>query len=265
MGGGVIGDLVGFTAATFKRGVPYLQVPTTLLAQVDSAIGGKTALDLPTGKNLVGAFYQPIGVISEIRFLNTLPVRQLRSGLAEVVKYGVLGDEALFRYVEHEVNALLSMEPRALTHVVIRCAEAKARFVARDEYDRHEIRMRLNLGHTVGHALEAATGYARRLSHGEAVSIGMVAAARLARRLGICHEAVERRLVTLLTRIGLPVAYPGVRPDRILNAMRHDKKFTAGSNRFVLPTRIGQVVIARGVSYRLIREVVGELAQTKPT
>ncbi len=264
LGGGVVGDLVGFTAATFKRGIPYLQIPTTLLAQVDSAIGGKTAIDLPAGKNLVGAFYQPIGVISDTDCLGTLPTRQLRSGLAEVVKYGILGDPTLFRYVERHTDQLLSGTPEHLAWIVIRCAMAKARLVEQDEYDRRNIRMALNLGHTIGHAIEAAAAYSRRYDHGQAVAIGMVGAARLSQRLNLCSSSTVQRLTQLLRQLKLPIACPKVPPSSILAAMHHDKKFTSSGNRFVLPTRIGHVVIRSNIPDHMIHEVVCELAQAKP-
>jgi len=264
LGGGVVGDLVGFTAATFKRGIPYLQIPTTLLAQVDSAIGGKTAIDLPAGKNLVGAFYQPIGVISDIDCLGTLPTRQIRSGLAEVVKYGVLGDPTLFRYVEQHADQLLSGAQEDLVWVVIRCQMAKARLVEQDEYDRRNIRMILNLGHTIGHAIEAAAAYSRCYDHGQAVAIGMVGAARLSQHLNICSSSTVQRLTQLLQQLKLPITCPKVPPSRILAAMQHDKKFTSSGNRFVLPTRIGHVVIHSNIPAHMLHEVVCELAQTKP-
>lgn len=250
LGGGVIGDLGGFAAATYLRGLALVQVPTTLLAQVDASIGGKTAIDLPAGKNLVGAFHQPCLVIADTTTLATLPPGELRSGLAEVVKYGVIWDAELFACLEQDGDRIRRAEPETLTRLVVRSCEIKAEVVRQDP---HELGLRaiLNYGHTVGHALEAVSGYGV-VPHGEAVAIGMSAAGRLAVRLGILEPAAAARQDALLRHLGLPtLSLPeGDRlPDPIdlppvedlLNAMMLDKKVVAGRLRFVLPRAIGTV------------------------
>lgn len=227
VGGGVIGDLAGLAAATFMRGVPFFQVPTSFLAQIDASIGGKTAINLPEGKNLVGAFHQPLGIFIDPSVLRTLPRRQFLIGVAEAIKYGVIRDPALFR--------MLEADPVRWEDVIFRCVRIKAGVVERDERDRGE-RMILNYGHTIGHALEKASNY--RLSHGEAISIGMDAEARLAAKLGLSDIVRHQR--ELLRRFGLPVSHRLDR-DRVLAAMAVDKKARSGVVRFVLPTRIGRV------------------------
>ena len=259
-GGGVVGDLAGFVAAVFRRGVPYVQVPTTLLAQVDSAIGGKVGVDVPEAKNLIGAFYQPRLVYNNIAVLRTLPIRQRRSGLAEVIKYGVMADRALFAFLETHREACLSLEPRAVRVMVERSCRIKARIVSADERESHGARVRLNFGHTVGHAIEAATAY-RRYTHGEAIAIGMCAAADLAVALGRCVRGDFERLGQLTAAVGLPTRARGVALSAVLRALRHDKKFLHGRPRWVLPVRIGQVVVTEEVPvslmHRVIRRYVG--------
>ena len=254
-GGGVVGDLTGFVAAVYRRGVPYVQVPTTLLAQVDSAIGGKVGVDVPQAKNLIGAFYQPRFVCSHVGLLRTLPMRQRRSGLAEIIKYGVIADRALFAFLEAHLPACLSLEPRAVRVMVERSARIKARIVSRDERDTRGARTQLNFGHTLGHALEAASGY-RRWTHGEAIAIGMCAASSLAVALGRCSAAEHERLARLVRRAGLPTEARGVSRRAVLRALPHDKKFIRGRPRWVLPTRIGQVVVTEAVPSRAAYEVV---------
>ena len=256
-GGGVIGDLTGFVAAVFRRGVPYVQLPTTLLAQVDSAIGGKVGVDLPYAKNLVGAFYQPRFVCSNLSLLRTLPLRQRQSGLAEVIKYGVIADRTLFSFLEEHLFACLALELRAVRVMVERSSRIKARVVSRDERETKHIRAQLNFGHTLGHALEAATGY-RRWTHGEAIAIGMSAAAHLGRELGVCRAADARRIVELIQSAGLPTRAHGVSRSQVLRAMRFDKKFIHGRPRWVLPTRIGQVVVTEAVPIGAATRVVAE-------
>ena len=254
-GGGVIGDLAGFVAAVFRRGIPYIQVPTTLLAQVDSAIGGKTGVDLPVAKNLVGAFYQPRLVFSHLGLLASLPLRQRRSGLSEIIKYAVIADPGLFRFLDAHLEACLAGELRADRVMVERCARMKARIVAQDERDTRGIRASLNFGHTVGHALEAATGY-RRFTHGEAIAVGMACASRISVELGLLRETSHARLVGLLRRVGLPTRASGIRLSAIKPALVHDKKFTQGAMRGVLPTRIGRVMVSDRVPPALVWRVI---------
>lgn len=250
VGGGVIGDLGGFLAAGFARGIPCWQVPTTLVAQVDSAIGGKTGINLAAGKNLVGAFWQPRGVIADIDTLATLPAREFTSGLAEVVKYGMILDAEFFAWLEANTAAIISREPVAIEHLVQRSAELKAFVVERDERELTGLRACLNYGHTFAHAFETATGYGTLL-HGEAVSLGMVAAAQLAATLGrITAETVSRQH-TLLERLGLPVTtdtLAAIADDTLLAIMGRDKKTVHGQLRFVLPDRIGHVELVEGIA-----------------
>ncbi len=246
LGGGVIGDLSGFVAAIYKRGVPYIQVPTTLLAQIDSAIGGKTAIDLKYGKNLVGAFYQPKMVYSDTKVLKTLSPRQIRNGLAEAVKYGVIDDAALFRFIEAGYGKILKCDPKSLTHLVESCSRIKARVVMADEKETKGIRTILNFGHTAGHAVEAASRYGQ-YQHGEAVALGMRVAAQISCALGLFKPADAERLGQLISAIGLPQKINKVKLKDIIELMRHDKKFVAGRNRFVLATEIGRVKVVEDV------------------
>lgn len=241
LGGGVIGDLAGFVAATFMRGLPLIQVPTSVVAQVDSSVGGKVGVNLPQAKNMVGAFYQPCLVLSDVSGLRTLPAREFRAGLAEVVKYGVIADKAFFEWLETNIPAILEGEERAVIHSVKTSCQIKATFVERDERD-EGIRAALNFGHTVGHALEAATRYSK-LSHGEAVAIGMAAAARISYQMGLCAEHVALRLERLLERIGLPTKLP-LAPEEIVKAMTYDKKVRKNLNNFVLTKDVGAVTVA---------------------
>jgi 3-dehydroquinate synthase len=240
LGGGVVGDLAGFVAAGFARGVPLLQIPTTLLAQVDSSVGGKVGVNLPEAKNIVGAFWQPIGVLIDTEVLASVPDRHYRAGLAEVVKYGVILDADFFAYLEENVEALNRREPNVLIEVIARCCRLKADVVEQDEREESGLRAVLNYGHTFGHALEAAAQYGTLL-HGEAVSIGMLCASRLAERLGRIDAETTRRQHTLLEAVGLPVDVPALPSAELLGHMRHDKKADHGRLRFILPTRIGQV------------------------
>lgn len=264
VGGGVVGDLAGFAAATFARGLPCWQVATTLIAQVDSAIGGKTGINLPAGKNLVGAFWQPVGVVCDTDALATLPNREFRSGLAEVVKYGVILDPQLFAWLEKNVRAVLDREPAALRRVVADCCRLKASVVERDERERTGMRAALNYGHTFGHAYETAAGYGRLL-HGEAVAIGMDRAAALAARLGRIPQDLVGRQRSLLEAFGLPTRGPGAGSgagaaeiERLVGIMRCDKKSVAGRLRFVLPARMGSVEIVPDVDERLVRDILAE-------
>ncbi len=253
LGGGAVGDLAGFAAATWLRGVQWVDVPTTLLAQVDASVGGKTAVDLVAGKNLVGAFHQPAGVLVDADLLATLPVRQRRSGLAEVVKTGFAVDAALWRWLESHLDALAAGEPAALAGAVERSLAAKARVVQADEREQAGgARTALNFGHTLGHALEAVLGY-RGLLHGEAVGLGLRAAGWLSvRAAGLAPES-HVRLEAALDHLGLPVRMPAVSIARLLAAMQQDKKRAAGTVRWVLTPRIGDASVPRAVETRLVR------------
>lgn len=254
LGGGVIGDLAGFVAAVYKRGVPFIQMPTTLLAQIDSAIGGKVGIDLSVGKNLAGAFYQPKMVFSDVRFLKTLDVRQIRNGLAEAVKYGVILDQPLFDYLEKNYQRFLNLEDAVLTKVVENCSRLKAQVVSKDEKETSGLRMILNFGHTLGHAIENAAAF--RYHHGEAVALGMRMAAHISFQRRMLSESDVRRINDLLSSIGLPEYYTGVSRDKIMASMSHDKKFVAGKNRFVLAKRIGKVEVVTGVDQAMIDEAI---------
>lgn len=246
LGGGVVGDLAGFAAACWMRGVRLVQLPTTLLAMVDSSVGGKTAVDLPQGKNLVGAFHQPAAVLADVATLDTLPPRELRAGLAEVVKYGAIGNADFFGWLEQHADALLARDPGALAHAIATSCAHKAGIVARDETEQGE-RMLLNFGHTFGHAIETEQGYGGLL-HGEAVAVGMVLAARLSADLGRAPWSDTARLAALLGRLELPVELPpGLSGDALLARMRLDKKAVSGAVRLVLWTGLGQADVVDGV------------------
>jgi len=259
LGGGVAGDLGGFVAATFLRGIAWVSVPTTLLAQVDASIGGKTGINL-RAKNLIGAVHQPALVLSDIGTLRSLPLREVRSGMAEVVKTGVIGDPLLFESVEQRTRACLRRDPDVLAWIVGRCAAYKAGVVAADERDVGD-RLVLNYGHTIGHGIEAAAGY-RGLTHGEAIAVGMTLEARLAARLGLCDAALVDRQTRALAALGLPVRLGALArgkapaPDRIHAAMEHDKKVSAGRLRFVLPEALGRTVIRDDVPPAFVQEVL---------
>ncbi len=251
LGGGVIGDLAGFAAATYQRGVPFVQVPTTLLAQVDSSVGGKTAINHPRGKNMVGAFHQPLAVLADMDTLATLPDRELRAGLAEVIKHGAIRDAGLFAWLEANIERLLARDPEALAHVVKRSVEIKAEVVAADERESGE-RALLNFGHTFGHAIEAGVGYGSWL-HGEAVGAGMAMAADLSARVGLLDGASVDRLRQVLERAGLPVAGPRLDADRYVELMAVDKKSRAGRTSFILLERLGAAVIRTDVAPEAVR------------
>ncbi|MCG6157407.1 3-dehydroquinate synthase [Rubinisphaera margarita] len=258
VGGGVIGDLGGFVAATYNRGLPFVQVPTTLLADVDSSVGGKVGINHAKGKNLIGAFHQPLGVWINTRALQTLPERDYRSGLAEVVKYGVILDEEFFAFLENNVEALNSRDAETLVKVITRSCRLKADVVEQDEYERSGLRAILNYGHTFAHAYEALCGYGE-LMHGEAVSIGMIDASRLAVKLGRIDESVTQRQLELLSQLGLPTKLPtpvSFSADEVLDRMKIDKKTEAGKLRFVLPSRLGHVEVVTGVPESDVRDVL---------
>jgi len=241
LGGGVIGDLAGFAAATYQRGVQYIQVPTTLLAQVDSSVGGKTAINHPLGKNMIGAFHQPRLVLADMDTLKTLPERELRSGLAEVIKHGLVRDAAFFAWIEANIERLLARDPDALAHAVLRSVAIKAEIVALDERE-SGLRRVLNFGHTFGHAIESGLGYGVWL-HGEAVAAGMAMATDLSRHLGYLTDGDAQRIRSLLERAGLPVAARGIAPERIQQLMGGDKKVKDGRIHFVLLEQLGAATL----------------------
>ncbi|HXY62752.1 MAG TPA: 3-dehydroquinate synthase [Nitrospirota bacterium] len=256
-GGGVIGDLGGFVAATFMRGVPFIQVPTTLLAMVDSSIGGKTGVNHPMGKNMIGAFYQPKKVLMDQDVLKSLPKEELLSGIAEVIKYGVIWDHAFFEYLDSNRERILSLDHDAVNHVIRRSCEIKADVVSKDERE-GGLRAILNFGHTIGHAIETAENYTIR--HGYAVAIGMVYAARLARNTGLCDASVPDRVERLIAAYGLPTNLAGLyrKPAaaELMSTMQIDKKAEGGRVKFVLPKRIGEVVITKEWDERQLQELI---------
>lgn len=256
LGGGVVSDIAGFAASVWMRGIDFLVFPTTLLAQVDAAIGGKTAVNLPEGKNLVGSFHPPRAVCCDLDTLRTLPEREYRAGLAEVVKYAAIRDPEFFAWLETSAEALLAREPGALAEAVFRSVSHKAEIVTRDERERGE-RALLNFGHTFGHALEAAGGY-RELLHGEAVAIGMRWAARLSERLGLASHEHTLRLERLLGRLGLGLSAPSHSPEVLSAHLRLDKKARSGRLRFILWRGIGDAFIAEGVDVAAVEAVLGE-------
>lgn len=254
LGGGVVGDLAGFAAATYQRGVPFMQMPTTLLAQVDSSVGGKTGINHPRGKNMIGAFHQPRLVLADTDTLDTLPERELRAGLAEVIKYGLIRDASFFEWLELNVGKLLARDSEALTFAIERSCANKAAVVAEDENEAG-VRALLNLGHTFGHAIEAGLGYGRWL-HGEAVAAGTVMAAELSRRLGWLSDSDCARIAALLERTGLPTAGPALGADRYLDLMALDKKVEAGKLRLILLKRIGEGVVSAAAEEADIRAAI---------
>ena len=255
LGGGVIGDLAGFVAATYLRGVPLVQIPTTLLAQVDSSIGGKVAVNRDQLKNKIGVFYQPKLVISDISTLKTLPPKELANGLAEVIKSAMVWDKEFFAYLEMNLDRIKSLDDRELEETVFRSAKIKAEIVAKDERDLG-LRNILNYGHTIGHAIESAADFS--IGHGEAVAIGMLTAARISNRLGILDQNELSRLRNLIQRASLATETPALELGKIIQAMRHDKKILEGRIRFVLPKAIGEVLITDQVSPSLVEQVLGE-------
>jgi 3-dehydroquinate synthase len=256
LGGGVVGDLSGFVAATYLRGIPFVQIPTTLLAQVDSSVGGKTGVNLRAGKNLVGAFYQPRLVLCDLDTLKNLPEREFRAGLAEVIKYGIIFDAKLFAQLERDLPKILKRETKILSGIIARCCEIKAEIVSQDETE-NGLRAILNFGHTIGHAIENSFGYGKFL-HGEAISIGQVAAAKLSQKiLGLPQRDVER-IESLLACAGLPVKIrlSSMQRKKFFDAMKLDKKVSAGEIKFVLARKIGSVEFGRKVSPAFVEEVL---------
>jgi 3-dehydroquinate synthase len=255
LGGGVVGDLSGFLAAIYKRGIAYVQVPTTLLAQVDSAIGGKTAVDLKEGKNLVGAFYQPSLVISDVSLLRSLNKRQLSAGLAEVIKYGIIKDKSLFVYLERELSRVLTYQSSALERIVKSSSKIKADIVSCDEKEEKGLRTILNFGHTIGHAVESASGF-KRYNHGEAVALGMLVAADISRSLKLIDKNLYLRIEALIKSAGLPVKIEKLSWKKIISASHRDKKFIGSKNRFVLSAGLGKTKIIENIPLKIIEEAI---------
>ncbi|MCG7489748.1 3-dehydroquinate synthase [Vibrio sp. Of14-4] len=255
LGGGVIGDLVGFSAACYQRGVDFIQIPTTLLSQVDSSVGGKTAVNHKLGKNMIGAFYQPKSVIIDTDCLKTLPAREFAAGIAEVIKYGIIYDEAFFVWLEDNLDDLYALDEQALTYAISRCCQIKAEVVAKDEKE-SGIRALLNLGHTFGHAIEAELGYGKWL-HGEAVSSGTLMAAKTAELQGLITPQQVERILSILEKAQLPVHTPDTMTfDDFMKHMMRDKKVLSGELRLVLPTGIGSAEVVKGVPESIIRQAI---------
>ncbi len=257
-GGGVIGDLAGFIASIYRRGIAYIQVPTTLLAQVDSGIGGKTAVDLTQGKNLLGAFYQPRLVLSDIRLLKTLNAKQVRNGLAEVIKYGIIKDVQLFAYLEKNYQNIMKLKTPALEFIITRASYIKAKIIQQDEREEKGLRTILNFGHTIGHAIEAAGRY-KKYSHGEAIALGMLAACGISRRLSLVNNATVKRIKGLIEKAGLPTKIENIPLSDIIKAHYRDKKFTGDRNKFVLIKGIGKACVRENIPLAIIKEAVKEI------
>lgn len=256
LGGGVVGDIAGFAAATYMRGIDFIQIPTSLLAMVDSSVGGKTGVDLPEGKNLVGAFWQPKRVYIDTETLKTLPEREVRCGLAEVVKYGMVLDDGFFSYLESKIKELNTLDSDTYTEVIAKCCQLKADIVEKDELEESGLRAVLNYGHTFAHAIETVTDY-KKLNHGEAVAIGMCMAASLAVDEARLDDAAELRQENLLRKLHLPCSIEGIKPSQIYAAMAKDKKTIAGKLRFVLPDTIGEATLAENIEKELILDAIG--------
>lgn len=254
LGGGIVGDIAGFVAATYMRGIASVQIPTTLLAQVDSSVGGKTGVNLPLGKNLVGAFHQPKLVFVDVAFLSTLPEREYLTGLAEVIKYGIIWDLDLFDYLEEHQRQIQARDTQCLRHIIACCCSIKAQIVAQDETE-SGLRALLNLGHTFGHAFEALTHY-QRYTHGEAVAIGIICAARLAHNLGLLPHPALERITNLIQSYGLPIAYGHLDSQAIIAQMHKDKKYIGGRMVLVLPVAIGQSQTFNNVTEAQVAEVL---------
>jgi 3-dehydroquinate synthase len=257
LGGGVVGDLAGFAAATYLRGVPLVQCPTTLLAMVDASIGGKTGVDHPRGKNLIGAFYPPRLVVQDTSLLTTLPAREIRSGMAEAIKHALIMDPPMLDLIERDAKRLLAVEQDAITEFVARNAALKAKVVSADEKEA-DLRAILNYGHTTAHAMEAVTSYAA-ITHGEADAVGMMAAAGIGTRIGITPAAVGERQQRVFELVGLPVRYPGMSVDAVIEAMRHDKKVVGKKQRWVLLEDFGRPVLRGDVTMEIVRDVLSQL------
>ncbi len=256
LGGGVIGDITGFAAATYQRGIPFIQIPTTLLSQVDSSVGGKTAINHPLGKNMIGAFYQPQYVLADLGTLRTLPEREFSAGMAEVIKYALLGDIDFLSWLEEHIEALMRQDEAALSHAVAHCCQMKADIVASDEKEQG-IRAWLNLGHTFGHAIEAEMGYGTWL-HGEAVAAGMVLACRLSEQLGTLTSQDTNRVIRLLAQAKLPVAPPAFDFEHWIAHMQHDKKVSSGIIQFIILEKLGQAGIRSIEQHDILRRTLAD-------
>jgi 3-dehydroquinate synthase len=254
LGGGIVGDIAGFAAASFMRGISFIQVPTTLLAQVDSSVGGKTGVNLSQGKNLVGAFYQPKLVFIDAAFINTLPEREFLTGLAEIVKYGIIWDENLFNYLEEHQTKIKSRDNECLIYIIDRCCSIKADIIAQDETE-SGLRALLNLGHSFGHAFEALTNY-QKYTHGEAIAIGMIYASNLANSLGILSSIDLNRITNLIKMYGLPISFENLESVDIVTQMRKDKKNTGGKIQLILPTAIGKSKIFNDISEAIVAAIL---------
>lgn len=259
LGGGVVGDLAGFVAATLLRGIPFVQIPTTLLAQVDSSVGGKVAINHPLGKNLIGSFYQPQMVLIDTDFFHTLPARELYTGLAEVIKYGVIADSELFAYLEANSRAVLHKDSHAMQHIITHSCRIKARIVEQDECET-SVRAILNFGHTIAHAIETATDFTK-YNHGEAVAIGMYGAAKLSNYLGLCSQEEVLRVGKLIEKLQLPTAAPDCNARELLPLLSRDKKVVNGKINWILLKQIGEVVITDEVPEELVQRVLSEITE----
>ena len=255
-GGGVIGDITGFVASSYMRGIKFLQVPTTLLAQVDSSVGGKTGVNINTGKNLIGSFYQPSAVIADTRYLNSLEPNRLSEGLAEVIKYGLIRDEDFFKWLSKNTNRILALEPEIMTHLIERCCQIKAEIVSEDERE-GSIRAILNYGHTFGHAIESLTDYSV-YTHGEAVSIGMVMAASMAERMGMLSQDDKTDITRLLESVNLPTKKPDLNNNDFLESMKRDKKVQDGEIRLILLESIGRAIISNDYPNEILMKTISE-------
>lgn len=259
-GGGVVGDLTGFVASVYKRGVPYINLPTTFLAQVDSAIGGKTAIDLAEAKNMIGTFYQPCLVLSEISLLKSLDNKELRNGISEVIKYGLIKDEELFFFLEKNYSLILNKDTKTLECIVSRASEIKAKIVQEDEKEIKGIRTILNFGHTLGHAIESAGNY-KKYSHGEAIALGILLELELSRELGLLKEETKNRIQSLIFSLGLPTKIKGIPLEKIIRAYYYDKKFKGKINRFVLLKKIAEPLIVENIPLKIIRKILKKYSE----
>lgn len=259
LGGGVVGDLTGFVAATYLRGVPFVQIPTSLLAQVDSSVGGKVAINHPLGKNLIGAFYQPKAVVIDLDVLKSLPKREIYTGLAEIIKYGIISDADFFNYLDANADEILSLELSALTHIIVRSCEVKADIVSKDEKEQ-SLRIILNFGHTMAHAIESDTGY-MKYNHGEAVAIGMYGAALLSHRLGLIEIELVEKVAAIIKKFHLPIKATDCSVERMFKILFRDKKVENGKIKWVLMNSIGNVVVQNNVPDNLVREVLQEIVE----
>ena len=256
LGGGVVGDLAGFTAASYQRGIQFIQVPTTLLAQVDSSVGGKTGVNHPLGKNMIGAFHQPHAVITDLETLHTLPARQISAGIAEIIKYGLITDADFFGWLQDNIDALKNLEPAVLTYAIRRSCEIKSEIVAQDEYETGNHRVLLNFGHTFGHAIETITRYETWL-HGEAIGCGMVLAARLSAECNLITASDVEQITQLIKQAGLPIQMPeDLDPEQLIHLMKKDKKNIAGKQRFVLLKKIGTAYVDEDIPVETLRRLL---------